>query len=162
MLKQVQWIHASSEHQQIVPHNGLRKWKIFLSYLPWFRLRNLWKSTVKKKKKSASVMCHLRNNNVLFSTENLTYPGDKMGPNPHLMSISMIPLPLARFQYVQWSNTNLLLLRALAFCLSSKKLSCRPSLLTEAVCSLNLVAKSLVRYVFPFCFTWFCTFIIRV
>lgn len=89
-----------------------------------------------------TVLCHLWNNNVLFNTENPVHPGDKMGPNPHLMSISMIPSPLARLQCVQWSNTNLLLLRGFGpLSHSSKKLSCLPSPLTEAVCSLNLAWK---------------------
>lgn len=35
---------------------------------------------------------------------------------------------------------------------SSKKLSCLPSCLAETVRSLNLVAKSLLRYVFSFLF----------
>lgn len=38
------------------------------------------------------MLCHLWSNNVLFNSKNLIYPGDKVGPNPHLMSISMIPL----------------------------------------------------------------------
>lgn len=105
------------------PHHDLRKRKPVLSYLPWFSLRNLWESTVLKSELvfRATVLCHLWNNNVLFNTENLIHPGDEMGPNPHLMSISVIPLPLARLQCVRWSNTNLLLLRALAFCLIAQR-----------------------------------------
>lgn len=66
-----------------------------------------------------------------------------MGPNSHLMSISMCLVE--QYQFTSAEGFGLL-------SNSSKKLSCLPSLLTEAVWSLNLVAKKPVQICFSLLF----------
>lgn len=128
---------------QRAPNHDLRKWKMVLSFLSWFRLRNLWESTVLKSELafSVTVLYYLWNNKVLFnrkshSPRRQNRAKSSSDVNQHdSFAISMAPMcSVEQYQFNSAEGFGLLFH-------SSKKLSCLPSLLTEAVCSLNLMQK---------------------